>query len=35
MLRVVVIAAVFVSEFFGPILLKIALLKSKEATITK
>ena len=35
LLRVVIIAAVFVSEFFGPILLKIALLKSKEATVTK
>ena len=35
LLRIVIIAAVFVSEFFGPILLKIALLKSKEATVTK
>ena len=35
LLRVVIIAAVFISEFFGPILLKIALLKSKEATVTK
>jgi Kef-type K+ transport system membrane component KefB len=35
LLRVVIIAAVFVSEIFGPILLKMALLKSKEATVLK
>jgi hypothetical protein len=32
---VVVIGAVFVSEVFGPILLKEVLIRSKEATVTK
>ncbi|MEY3610133.1 MAG: hypothetical protein RLZZ264_654 [Bacillota bacterium] len=35
LLRVVVIGAVFVSEVFGPILLKEVLIRSKEATVTK
>ena len=35
LLRVVVIGAVFVSEIFGPILLKEVLIKSKEANIQK
>lgn len=35
LLRVVVIGAVFVSEIFGPILLKEVLIKSKEATALK
>jgi Kef-type K+ transport system membrane component KefB len=35
LLRVVVIGAVFVSEIFGPILLKEVLIKSKEATVIK
>ena len=35
LLRVVVIGAVFVSEIFGPILLKEVLIRSKEATVVK
>lgn len=35
LLRVVVIGAVFVSEVFGPILLKEVLIRSKEVTVTK
>jgi len=35
LLRVVVIGAVFVSEVFGPILLKEVLIRSKEASVTK
>ena len=35
LLRVVVIGAVFVSEIFGPILLKEVLIRSKEATVIK
>lgn len=34
-LRIVIIAAVFISEVFGPILLKVALIRSKEANLTK
>lgn len=34
-LRIVIIAAVFISEVFGPILLKVALIRSKEANVTK
>jgi Kef-type K+ transport system membrane component KefB len=35
LLRVVIIGAVFVSEIFGPILLKEVLIRSKEATVVK
>ncbi|MEY3431778.1 MAG: hypothetical protein RIS53_676, partial [Bacillota bacterium] len=35
LLRVVVIGAVFVSEVFGPILLKEVLIRSKEASVTR
>jgi Kef-type K+ transport system membrane component KefB len=35
LLRVVIIGAVFVSEIFGPILLKEVLIRSKEATVLK
>jgi Kef-type K+ transport system membrane component KefB len=35
LLRVVVIGAVFVSEIFGPILLKEVLIRAKEATVIK
>lgn len=35
LLRVVIIGAVFISEIFGPILLKEVLIRSKEATVIK
>jgi Kef-type K+ transport system membrane component KefB len=35
LLRVVIIGAVFISEIFGPILLKEVLIRSKEATLIK
>ena len=35
LLRVVIIGAVFISEIFGPILLKEVLIRSKEATVLK
>jgi hypothetical protein len=34
-LRIVIIAAVFMSEIFGPILLKVILIRSKEASVVK